>query len=364
MSIMKVALVGYRLNKGGAEKVMATLSNYFYQNGINVHLIIVLDDIKYPHSGTVVNLGKLKNKTNGIFNKFKRLLYLSKYLKAEKFDFIIDIRFRVKPLQELFISKWLYNAKTIYTIHSSKTHIYLPKFKPLAKLIYGNCFRIISISKAMENMIRDKHNLNNVTTIYNPIDIEYIRDKAKEEIDLDFEYIISAGHFNTDQKQFDKLIYAYSRSILPKKNIALVILGDGKDKDYLIDVATSNGVIDFVHFLGFKNNPYKYFSKAKYFAMSSLHEGMPMVLIEALACGTPLVSFDCPTGPNEIIKNRENGILVENQNIEDFIDSLNLFISDSDLYVRCKEETLSSVNKFSVNEVGKQWFELMNFIKN
>ncbi|RLD28875.1 MAG: glycosyltransferase family 4 protein [Bacteroidetes bacterium] len=360
MNKKKIALVGYRLNRGGAERVAAILSNFFHDNNIDVHNIIVIDDIAYPYSGTVVNLGKLKNKTNGIFNKIKRLIALKKYLQKHDFDFIIDFRFRIKPFQEFLIAKFVYNTKTIFTVHSSKLNSYMPNQVFLTRMIYRGCFKIVSITQEMQRMIEVKHSLNNVMTIYNPIDINQIKEKSNEEILLDFQYIIGAGQFDTNVKQYDKLIIAYSKSILPKKNIALVILGVGKKKDELITIARQNGVANLVYLLGFKNNPYKYIKRAKFFVLSSSHEGMPMVLLEALACGTPVVSFNCKTGPNEIITDKENGLLVENQNFDDMINCMNLFVDDDKLYKHCKNQASSSVYRFSVKRIGQQWLELMN----
>jgi glycosyltransferase involved in cell wall biosynthesis len=360
MSVKKIALVGYRLNKGGAEKVMATLSNFFDSKGLDVHIIIVLDDVKYLHSGTVINLGKLKNKHNGILNKMKRFLYLKKYLKQHNFDFIIDFRFRVKPIQELIITKWLYNTKTIFTIHSSKLEIYLPNFSPLARFIYGNSFKVISITKVMEQMINRKHHLKNVQTIYNPINIIEIQKNTIEKINLNFEYIIGVGEYETNIKQFDILIKTYAESLLPKRNVHLVILGDGKNKDKLLSIIKELHIEQFVHLLGFKNNPFKYIGKAKFLVLTSKYEGFPMVLLESLACGTPIIAFDCPTGPKEIIEHKENGLLVENQNTSKLIDSMNLFIENEILYNHCKKQTLSSVDKFSIERIGIQWLDLMN----
>ena len=82
----KIALIGYRLSKGGGERVMARLSIFFEKYNIDVHNIIVIDEVSYPFSGQLVNLGKLKNKTNGPLNKLKRFLFLKKYLSENKFD--------------------------------------------------------------------------------------------------------------------------------------------------------------------------------------------------------------------------------------------------------------------------------------
>jgi len=356
----KIALIGFRLNKGGTERVMATLSNFFFKHGIDVHIIIVLDDIAYEHSGTVVNLGKLKNKTNGVFNKFKRLNFLKTYLKQQKFDFIVDFRFRRNQLQEWILSKWIYNTKVIYTVHSSQLYIYMPNFSPLTKHIYGSCYRVVSISNEMTRLISKKHGLENISTIYNPIDIQLIENKANQDLEMDYEYIIGVGHFDTNQKQFDKLIVAYSKSILPERNIKLLLLGDGVRKEALVNEAILNNVKENVLFLGFQNNPFNYIKKAKFYVMTSLHEGFPMVLLESLACGTPVLSFDCPTGPKEIIEHEVNGLLIENQNMGAFVEGMNQFVLDIQLFSRCKKNARQSAEKFSMESIGNQWLELMN----
>ena len=96
----KIALIGYRLGIGGAERVMANLSVFFEKHGVEVHNIIVIDEVSYNFSGKLINLGKLKNKSNGIINKLNRYLFLKNYLNENNFDFIIDFRFRNKPIQE------------------------------------------------------------------------------------------------------------------------------------------------------------------------------------------------------------------------------------------------------------------------
>ena len=80
---IKIALLGHRLNYGGAEKVMATLSNYFVKQNIDVHVIVVLNELGYSYSGTLLNLGEYKSESSGFLNKLMRLRLLAKYLKKE-----------------------------------------------------------------------------------------------------------------------------------------------------------------------------------------------------------------------------------------------------------------------------------------
>jgi N-acetylgalactosamine-N,N'-diacetylbacillosaminyl-diphospho-undecaprenol 4-alpha-N-acetylgalactosaminyltransferase len=82
---------------------------------------------------------------------------------------------------------------------------------------------------------------------------------------------------------------------------------------------------------------------------------MPMVLLESLACGTPIISWDYASGPKEIITNKQNGLLIENQETDKLIEAMNLFVSDNNLYLQCKENAVSSVKQFSLETIGNEW---------
>ena len=359
----KIALIGYRLSGGGSDKVMATLSVFFEKHGIEVHNIIVLDEVSFPYSGKLVNLGTLKNSSNGLINKFKRLKALRNYLNNNDFDFIIDFRFRTKVIQELILSRFIYNTKTIFTVHSFLIDHYMPNNSWLTRLMYNHCHANVAIVKQMEELITSKHNLKNIVTIANPINLDEVIAGCHDEVDINFEYIIAIGQFENDIKQFDKLILSYANSNLPQKNIHLVILGNG-DQKILKKVALDNNVENLVDLLGYQNNPFKYLKKARFLVLSSRNEGFANVLIESLACETPVVAFDCPCGPNAIIIDKVNGILVENQNTEKLTEAINLLLFDEKLYQYCKKNSLQSIKPFLLDNIGKQWLDLLNINEN
>ncbi len=85
-----------------------------------------------------------------------------------------------------------------------------------------------------------------------------------------------------------------------------------------------------------------------------------MVILEALACSVPVVAFNCPTGPNDVIANKNNGLLIENQNIEALITGMNRMLDDIDLHRLCKNNALKSVQKYSIDVIGQQWLKLIN----
>lgn len=356
----KIALVGFRLSGGGSDRVMANLSVYFDQMGIEIHIVTVIDQLGYEYKGEVFSTSSLKRNRNGLIGKFNRVVGLYQFFRNNKFDYIIDFRFRTKGIQEWIIAKYLYNAPAIFTIHSSKTDEYIPQTKWLAQSMYAGAYRIVAITNAINEKVFQEQQLANLSTIYNPVDFVSIDRLMMEPIDLDFQYIIAVGQLENPIKQFDHLIEAYSNSCLKDRQVHLVICGSGHGVSKLEDQVRRYNLEHFVHFIGYQSNPYKYMEKAKFLVLCSQFEGLPMVLIESLACHTPVVSYDCETGPREIIIPEENGILVENQNKIMLQQALDRFVNDRELYNHCKRTARESVKIFELEAVGKQWINLMN----
>ncbi|MFY8181536.1 MAG: glycosyltransferase [Flavobacterium sp.] len=359
----KIALVSVTLSDGGAERCAANLSHFFVNQGFEVHHLVFAGKIEYDYSGEVMHLAKYSSSTFGFVNRIQRFLHLKKYLKDHNFDFIIDFRDKHFFWQEFIIHNFLYKNH-IQTIHSNKLDSYIPKSKFLANLLYKNSKQLIAVSKGIEEKIKTEYNFKNIHQIYNPIDFKKIKEIKSENIDFEGDFIVAAGSMNKNIKQFDHLIECYSKSNLPDKNIKLIILGDGKLKEDWINLADKIGQKENIIFKGNVENPFAYYSKALFTVLTSKYEGLPMVLIESLACETPVVAYNCETGPSEIINHLQNGLLVENQNKEAMIAAMNTFYEDKNLYLHCKSNCTTSISKFEVENIGNQWLSLFKQLKN
>ena len=120
--------------------------------------------------------------------------------------------------------------------------------------------------------------------------------------------ILSAGRL-VDQKDFSTLIRAFAQ-VVKSRPARLVILGEGRERGALAALARELGVAEGVDLPGFVANPFAWMARARVFAVSSIYEGLSMVLVEAMACGTPVVSTDCPHGPREVLEDGRWGRLV------------------------------------------------------
>lgn len=193
--------------------------------------------------------------------------------------------------------------------------------------------------------------------VNNPLDIDEIKTLRSESL-ADFpeledtRFIVSAGRLNTG-KGFEQLIEIFPQSIFFKKT-KLVILGKGPLYDELRQMVIDNHLEADVVLGGYQQNPYRFFSRSKFLVLNSSHESFGNVLIEAMACGVPVISNDCDYGPRHIITHRSNGLLYDRLEGNQFLESINS-MADADLYEKLKTGAIASVALYRVQDITDDW---------
>jgi glycosyltransferase involved in cell wall biosynthesis len=182
--------------------------------------------------------------------------------------------------------------------------------------VYPSADRIIAVSDGVAEDLAKTARLprERITTVYNPAVSPSLELKAKDVLDHPWfqpgepPVILAVGRF-TSVKGFDALIRAFA-GLKGRSHARLMILGEGRERTALERLVRDCGLAQDVAMPGFVRNPYRYMARAKAFVVSSRYEGLSMVLIEALACGCPVVSTDCPSGPREVLEGGKYGPLV------------------------------------------------------
>jgi len=153
-----------------------------------------------------------------------------------------------------------------------------------------------------------------------------------------------------------EIINAFSKTNILNESI-LVIIGDGPEKNKLINQSEKLGIDKNVLFLGYQTNVYKYLLKANYFVFASHNEGMPNVLIEAMSCGCSVISSNCETGPKELLNNGEFGYLFDVGDEDKLTSLMDMVVSKPIAIHKLKEATKS----FSAKSVIERHFSLLGF---
>lgn len=327
---MHIAVFVPTLGGGGAERVMINLSNNLVYNDYQVDLI--------TGTGYSPYLGEIDPLVNKIiFNKSKtitQLPLLIKYLKTKKPNLLFTTQNHVNVLS-LLIKYILPQQKIIIREANNPIQYYKFKKSPkivltrvLSKLLYKKADGIVALSEGMKDSMISFYKLpqNKIDVIYNPIISDKIYHLAKEKIDDSWintnknKLFLSVSNIKP-QKDLLNLLKAFLIVKGKENNCKLAILGKyySHDKYYqqLKNFIIENQLTESVKFLGFKKNPFNYMKVANVFVLSSLYEGLPGSLIQALCLGCKIVSTDCPSGPREVLDNGKYGHLVPvgNQNL-------------------------------------------------
>ena len=247
---------------------------------------------------------------------------LAKYLRSEQPSAVIASELPYN-LATLLAREWARKQIPVITREDCNVNHYIASSRPhdrrafstLLRYLYPCADSLVAVSEGVADSIREFADVDGVKVIHNPIVSDTLLARANEQADHPWlgqhKVVLAAGRIQPE-KDYPTLLRAFARlrSELPVK---LMILGASESREYqqqIHDIIDDLGISSDVAFLGFVDNPYAYMRRASLLALSSRYEGFGNVLVEALACGTPVVSTDAPSGPAEILDNGAYGELV------------------------------------------------------
>ncbi len=370
---MKYCFVTYQFKTGGVERVFCALAKEFVNDDVLLLPVTPFRDqmIKnIPENVSLVNLHEIKllraieslRRKNPILSEFFSAIYLLFsviYVRfSDKFKDTIFINFS-DTISTLIMSYYGSHTKSVYSwLHFNPKTLYNSKFKSLYFYLYKKIQKIVCICDEQKTLLTEVIpglDAKRLTVIYNILDYNEIIQLSKESLNFDSEYIVMVARFDKRSKDFPTLIAAYNS--LPgelKNKYKLVFVGDGPDMDEVKALVLKTTDKDNIYFAGMQSNPYKWMRRSRLLVHSSKTEGLPMVLLEAFACDTPVVATNCQTGPTEILDNGQAGILVKVGDVQAMTDSIKLILEDDDIRKSLVEKGRNQLQKFSTIEIMRK----------
>lgn len=314
----RIALFLPDLRPGGAERVMLQLAGGFVAAGHKVDLVVIrtsgalLDEI--PAGVRLVNLNAR--------SEYTCLPGLTRYLHQNNPCAVLSTMILANWITLLAV--WLAGCRTQVVLRAATTlsHQWRSSIfkkwleRTLVHLLYPHADGIVAVSQGVAQDLTAYAGVppSIVRAIPNPVISDALLQRSFQpissgvELPSSYPLILSAGRLEPE-KDYPTLLRAFA-VLCQKKPACLLILGEGKERQTLEALIESLGISDEVLLPGYTQNPQAYMRRASVFVLSSTWEGLPNVLIEAMACGCPVISTDCPSGPAEILNGGQYGHLV------------------------------------------------------
>ena len=351
---------------GGAEKVVLHILQHLDRNKFAPGLILFeRKNNLSPDLPADIRVEVLKNKRSRFGLQYFIFLKLTSLLKKEKPDALVSFMWYPNAVALAANSIGRLNLKVIVSERSS-TAIFEGKLmdflrRLVIRTLYPKANMIVAPSQGIADDLYLRYGISKkkLKVIHNPLDTNVILKKAGEPLEHPWygkgeSIIIAIGRLG-QEKGFSFLIRAVAHLAREGTRCKLIILGEGTEKENLQRLVKELSLEDTVSMPGFLENPYKYLSRSTVFVLSSLYEGFPNVLLEALALGVPSIATRCPTGPEEIIIDGVSGILVEPASEEAMADAIKRVLSDAELRKKLAEGGRKRAEDFSVEKIIKEY---------
>lgn len=362
----EVVFFTHNLGYGGAERCIVNITNELAERGHTVEILLVDKQgglLQEVHDDVPVR--ELDGEP-----LIRAALDLRKFVREYSPDIIIS-NVNTANLMAIAATKSIRTETSLIVgVHNTlsvKKQDYSTGVKDriipyLMRMLYPLGDQFIAVSNGVAEDLSSTYDIpmDRMNVIYNPCVTDKILEKGTEPPDDDLfhhvggDLILGVGSL-IEQKDFSTLIRAFSEVVKQKPDSHLVIIGDGPERTNLENLTIELGLSDKVSILGYVENVYAYMASADLFVLSSRWEGFGIVIVEAMAFGTPIVATDCPHGPREILGDGKFGRLTQVEDSLQLADAIN-----ETLYSPPKStEIQQRANDFHVSNVADKYEKLL-----
>ena len=369
---MKVCFFMYDLGSGGAERTVAYLANYAVNNGYDIDVVLYSDEPVFYELDKRVNVVRLGN--HGALATKKRNFFqkLFRYMKNYKYVSSAFKKYVDENNPDVVVSMLFHSI--IYTLKGCKNRVPIiasersnPKWvkstllKKIRNYTFGKASGVIFQTERASEYFSKKINNKKVVipnAVGNPVVEKVIYDEKKTT-----NKIGAVGSLR-EQKDYPTMIDAFSVFHKKHNDFTLEIYGEGIDRKKLEKQIADLGLSGSIILKGNDPEALKRIIDAKCYVMTSICEGMPNSLMEAMAVGMPCVSTDCECGPAELMENEKSGLLVPIQDVQAVADAMCKMVEDRKFALACGKEARRLKETNSVEIISKRYFEYFESIAN
>lgn len=357
----KVLFQAYNLAAGGVERFLSGLVHYVKEAGVDPVCLFYSRESFYT----------LPPRTRTCFIRPHVDIYiqLAKLIKTEKPDVIcgfldsldiIPASLASEHPHRLVISVPAVVSASISIIKSG----WGERPRHWVRELYPRADAIIAVSEGVKQDLVENFHIrpSKIQVVYNGINRKRVQELSKEKVhdrlwaQKNIPVIVSVGSL-TPVKNHSHLLKAF-KLVRKRLDCRLALIGEGKLESKLRDEAGKLGVLNDVIFLGLQKNPFKFMARSSLFVLPSLSEGLPLVLLEAMTCGVPVISTDCPTGPGEVIVNNKNGLLVPPRDVKALADAMFFMLTQRKKAEKMANAAEKTVEKFELKNSCEQYMRI------